>query len=155
TSITISVNDLATDLNSGATLTIDKIGSGAQGPQYGTVSVAADGKSLIYTPTTLDYMVDGILTGNQDAFQVCVKDSMGGALTSFVTVNATPVADAPTVGDTIAAPHAADPATLIRFSVTITSDDFATINQGSDYIKSLALSLTGTDTSGITITDSL
>jgi VCBS repeat-containing protein len=153
-SITISVSALATDLNSGATLTIGAIGSGAQGPQYGTVTVAADGQSLTYTPTTLDYKVDGILTGNQDAFQVCVHDSLGGEVTSFVTVNATPVADAPTVGDTIAAPHAGDPATLIRFGVTVTSGDFATINQGSDYIQSLALSLTGTNTSGITITDS-
>src|SRR5262249_7637159 len=47
-----------------------------------------------------------------------------------------------------------DPATLVRFDVTLTSGDFATINQGSDYIKALALSLTGTNTSGITISDS-
>jgi hypothetical protein len=153
--IAIPVSALATDNNSGAILTIHAIGSGDQGPQYGTVTVAADGKSLIYTPTTLDYEVDGILTGNKDAFQVCVTDNFGGQVTSFVTVNATPVADPPKVADNIAAPHAGDAATLVRFSVTVTSDDFATITQGSDYIKSLAVSLTGTGTSGITITDSL
>ena len=152
--ITIPVSALATDKNSGAILTITEIGSGDQGPQYGKVTVASDGKSLIYTPTTLDYEVDGILTGNKDAFQVCVTDNFGGQVTSFVTVNATPVADAPQVVDKIAAPHAGDPATLVRFDVTITSTDFATITQGSDYIKSLALSLTGTNT-GLTITDGL
>ncbi len=153
-SVTIAVGSLATDMNSGAILTISEIGSGAEGPQYGTVTIAPDRKSLIYTPTKLDYEVDGILTGNQDAFQVCVTDNFGGQVTSFVTVNAIPVADPPTVVDSIAAPHAGDAATLVRFDVTVTSGDFATINQMSDYIKSLALSLTGTNTSGITISDS-
>ncbi|MCC8977397.1 Ig-like domain-containing protein [Bradyrhizobium acaciae] len=153
TSITIPVSALATDRNGGAILRISEIGSGAEGPQYGTVTIAPDGQSIIYTPTTLDYMVDGILTGNQDAFQVCVTDSFGGEVTSFVTVNATPVADPPKVTDQIAAPHAGDAATTVRFDVTVTSGDFATIDQMSDYIKSLALSLTGTNTSGITVTD--
>jgi hypothetical protein len=152
--ISIPVGNLATDMNSGTILSIDEIGSGAEGPQYGTVTVAPDGKSLIYTPTTLDYEVDGILTGNQDAFQVCVTDNFGGEVTSFVTVNATPVADVPTVVDAIAAPSAGDAATLVRLDVSITSDDFATIDQGSDYIKSLALSLTGNNTNGISVTDS-
>ncbi len=153
-SILIPVGALATDLNAGAVLTISEIGTGDQGPQYGTVTVAPDGQSLVYTPTTLDYEVAGILTGNQDAFQICVTDNFGGQVTSTVTVNATPVADVPTVAENIAAPHAGDAATLVRFAVTITSNDFATINQGSDYIESLALSLTGTSTAGITITDS-
>ncbi|WP_143278178.1 hypothetical protein [Bradyrhizobium sp. UFLA03-84] len=153
-SITIPVSALATDKNSGAILSISEIGTGPEGPQYGTVTIAPDGKSLIYTPTTLDYYVDGILTGNEDAFQVCVTDSFGGEVTSFVTVNATPVADPPKVVDQIAAPHAGDAATLVRFDVTVTSGDFATINQMSDYIKSLSLSLTGTNTIGITVTDS-
>ena len=153
-SISIPVSALATDKNPGAILKIGEIGSGFEGPQYGTVTIASDGQSLTYTPTTLDYMVDGILTGNQDAFQVCVTDNFGGEVTSFVTVNATPVADTPKVAEGIAAPHSGDTATLVRFGVTITSDDFATIDQGSDYIKSLLLSLTGTNTNGITVTDS-
>ena len=154
TSIIIPVSALATDMNSGAILTIGEIGSGAMGPQYGTVTIAPGGQSLIYAPTTLDYEVDGILTGNEDAFQVCVTDNFGGEVTSFVTVNDTPVADTPTVVDNIAAPQPLDPPTLVRFDATVTSGDYATINQGSDYIKSLALALTGTNTSGITITDS-
>jgi hypothetical protein len=155
--VKIYASQLATDLNPGATLTISEIGTGAEGPQYGNVTIGSDsgGSYLIYTPTTLDYKVDGILTGNKDAFQVCVTDSFGGEVTSFVTVNATPVADTPTVAESIAKPQPGDPATLVRFNVTVTSGDFATIDQGSDYIKSLALALTGTKTSGITITDSL
>jgi Bacterial cadherin-like domain len=152
--IAIPVSALATDKNNGAILTISEIGTGPKGPQYGTVTIAPDGQSLVYTPTTLDYEVDGILTGNKDAFQVCVTDNFGGEVTSFVTVNATPVADTPTVAENIAAPQSGDAATLVRFNVTITSGDFATIDQGSDYIKSLATSLTGTNTNGITVTDS-
>ena len=154
-SIVIPVSALATDKNAGGTLTIDEIGAGAQGPQYGTVTVSADRKSLIYNPTNLDWIVDGILTGNQDAFQVCVKDSLGGEVTSFVTVNSTPVADVPTVAEGVAPPHPGDLASLFRFAVTVTSGDYGTIDQFSDFIKSLALSLTGTNTAGISITDSL
>jgi hypothetical protein len=154
-SITIPVSALATDKNSGAILKISEIGSGFEGPQYGTVTIASDGKSLTYTPTTLDYLVDGILTGNQDAFQVCVTDNFGGQVTSFVTVNATPVADAPTVDDHVSMPLAADPATLFRFQVSVTSGDYNTITQFSDFIKSLGLSVTGTNPGAITITDSL
>jgi hypothetical protein len=154
-SIVIPVSALATDKNPGATLKISEIGSGFEGPQYGAVAIASDGQSLTYTPTTLDYMVDGILTGNQDAFQVCVTDSLGGEVTSFVTVNATPVADTPTIVENIIKPKAADPATLFRFSVTVTSGDYNTITQLSDFIQSLALSLTGTNTAGIAVSDSL
>ena len=49
-STTIKASALATDKNSGAVLTIDKIGTGAQGPQYGTVKVAADGRSSAIYP---------------------------------------------------------------------------------------------------------
>ena len=127
-------------MNSGAVLTIDKIGTGAQGPQYGTVKIAPDGKSLIYTPTTLDYLVGGILTGNQDAFQVSVKDSVGGEVTSFVTVNATPVADSPTVTIKVLTPEANDPVNEVRLLVTAQSGDYGTVDAGSDFIKSLLLS---------------
>ena len=113
---------------------------GAQGPQYGTVTIAADGKSLIYTPTTLDYLVDGILTGNQDAFQVSVKDSVGGEVTSFVTVNGTPVAETPTVTIKVLAPEAGDPINEVRLLVTAQSGDYGTVDAGSDFIKSLLLS---------------
>ena len=156
-SITIKVNALATDQNNGAVLTIDKIGTGAQGPQYGTVQIAADGKSLIYTPTTLDYLVGGILTGNQDAFQVSVKDSSGGEVTSFVTVNATPVADAPAaVTFKVLAPQAGDPVNEVRLLVTAQSGDYGTVNAGSDFIQSIGLGGTAfTDATKITDSDKL
>jgi hypothetical protein len=154
-SIAIPVSALATDKNPGATLKIDKIGSGFEGPQYGTVAISSDGQSLTYTPKTLDYMVDGILTGNKDAFQVCVTDNFGGEVTSFVTVNATPVADTPTVVDNVNKPLASDPATLFRFSVSVTSGDYNTITQLSDFIKGLGLSVTGTSPGAINISDGL
>src|SRR5262249_18144397 len=86
---------------------------------------------------------------------VCVIDSFGGEVTSFVTVNATPVADAPSVADSVIAPHAADPATLFRFNVTVTSGDYNTITQFSDFIASLGLAVTGSNPGAVTITDSL
>ena len=84
-------------------------------------------------------MVDGILTGNQDAFQVSVNDSLGGEVTSFVTVNATPVADAPTVTFKVLAPEAGDPVNEVRLLVTAQSGDYGTVNAGSDFIQSLGL----------------
>jgi hypothetical protein len=154
TPYTIPVSDLATDLNSGAKLTISAIGTGAQGPQYGTVTIAPDGQSLIYTPTILDNKVDGILTGNRDAFQVGVTDSLGGQVTSFVTVNATPVADTPKVTVTVLSPQANDPINKVRLAVTAQSGDYGTADQGSDFIQSLGLNLTGDVTAGTAITDS-
>ena len=148
---------LATDLNNGsAILTIDEIGAGAEGPQYGTVTIAPGGKSLIYTPTTLDYQVDGILTGNQDAFQVSVKDSFGGEVTSFVTVNGTPVAEPPTVTIKVLTPQTGDPVNEVRLLVTAQSDDYGTVNAGSDFIKSIGLGGTAfTDATQITDGDKL
>ena len=67
------------------------------GPQYGTVQISTDRTYLTYTPTTLDYLVNGVLTGNQDAFQVGIKDNFGGTVTSYVQVKADPVANIPTV----------------------------------------------------------
>jgi VCBS repeat-containing protein len=153
TPITIQASSLATDLNSGAVLKVDKIGTGAQGPQYGTVQINNDG-SLTYTPTTLDYKVNGILTGNQDAFQVGVKDNFGGTVTSFVTVHATPVADAPAVKVQVLTPHDGDPVTEVRLLVTAQSGDFGTVNAGSDFIQSIALGGTAA-TDATQITDSL
>ena len=154
TPITIQASALATDKNRGAVLTIDKIGTGAQGPQYGTVQIAADGKSLIYTATTLDYVVGGIVTGDQDAFQVSLKDNSGGEVTSFVTVNATPVAHAPSVSVKVLAPDAGDPINEVRLLVTAQSADYGNVNAGSDSIQSVGLNLAGDVTTGITITDS-
>lgn len=149
--IPIDVSKLATDLNSGAVLTIDKIGTGAQGPQYGTVTIAPDGHSLVYTPTALDHLVDGILTGNQDAFQVSVKDNFGGEVTSFVTVNATPVADQPTVNVQVLPWQSGDSVTEVRLLITSHSGDYKTVNEGSDYLQNILLNLTGDVTDGTKI----
>jgi hypothetical protein len=154
-SIMVPASDLATDKNVGAILKISEVGTGTDGPQYGTVKVAADGKSLIYTPTTLDYEVNGILTGNQDAFLVCVHDNFGGQVTSSVTVHATPVADTPSVNVQVLARHDDDPITEVRLLVTCQSGDFGTVNQGSDFIQSIVLDLSGNATAGTTISDSL
>jgi hypothetical protein len=150
--ITVNASKLASDLNSGAVLTIDKIGTGAEGPQYGTVTIAPDGHSLVYTPTTLDYLVDGILTGNQDAFQVSVKDNFGGEVTSFVTVHATPVADQPTATQVTVLPsQSGDPINEVRLKITSHSADHGTLNQGSDYLQSIVLNLSGDVTAGTKI----
>lgn len=150
-SITIGASNLATDLNKGAVLTIDKIGIGVEGPQYGTVSISPDGRSLTYTPTILDHLVDGVLTGNQDAFQVSVKDNFGGEVTSFVTVNATPVADKPTVNVSVLTPHSGDPINEVRLLITSHSGDHGTVNQGSDFLSNIMLNLSGDVTDGTTI----
>ena len=151
TSINIQASSLAYDLNSGAILTVDRIPTGAQGPQYGSVTINPDG-SLTYTATPLDYEVNGFLTGNQDSFQVSVKDNLGGTVTSYVKVIATPVTDKPTLDlKVISLPG--DPADLYRLQVKVHSGDYNTINAGSDYIQSLALSLTGNLTDGATIRD--
>jgi hypothetical protein len=143
-SITIPVSALATDLNKGAVLTIDQIGTGVEGAQYGTVKIIDHGAALLYTPTTLDHLVDGVLTNNQDAFQVGVHDSLGGEVTSFVTVNATPVADVPAVNVTVDTQHAAtDPINEVRLLITSQTGDHGTVNQGSDYLSDLLLNLTG------------
>ena len=149
--IKIDVSALATDLNRGAILTIDKIGTGVQGPQYGTVTIAPDGHSVVYTPSTLDHLVDGILTGNQDAFQVSVKDNFGGEVTSFVTVDARAAADQPSVNVQVLTPHNGDPINEVRLLITSHSGDHGTVNQGSDYLSDILLNLTGDVTAGATV----
>jgi hypothetical protein len=130
----IYASSLATDQNTGAVLTFDanKLGTGLQGPQYGTVQFGTDanGSYLTYTLTTLDYEVNGILTGNQDAFQVGVKDNFGGTVTTFVEVKANPVADPPTVTVTVAPAHDSDPVNLVRLQVTVSSGDFGDLGGG-------------------------
>jgi len=153
TSVTIQASTLVQDQNPGATFKITQIGTGAKGPQYGTVTVAPDGQSLIYKSTTLDYLVDGLLTNNQDAFQVAVTDSLGGTVTSFVTINSTPVADAPAVSLSLLAAQPGDPATRTRFLLQANTEDFGTINNGSDFLKSIGLSLSGNVTNGVTFSD--
>jgi Cadherin-like domain len=62
-------------------------------PDHGTVAIAADGKSLIYTPE-LDY--SGPVT-----FEYCVSDGAGGQDHAMVTLNIAAVADDPVVSVTV------------------------------------------------------
>ena len=60
-----------------------------EGPSHGTVTVSADGHSIIYTPD-LDF-------SGQDSFEYCVSDGNGGQDHAFVTINVAPVADKPAI----------------------------------------------------------
>jgi len=153
--ITIPISSLVSDPNSGATYTITQVTQ----PTYGSVTISPDGQSLIYNPDPggavlpLDYEVNGVLTGNQVAFQYAVKDSLGGVDSNTVTVKATPVETPPTVTITALPSQAGDPVTESRFEVTATSADFGTAAAGSDFIQGLQLGLTGNQISGATISD--
>jgi hypothetical protein len=146
--VTIPASALATGANPGAALTI----TGVTQPTYGKVTIAPDGQSLTYTPTTLDYEVGGNLTDNRDSFQYVVAYSSGGEI-GTVTVTATPAADPPKISIEVLPARPGDPATLTRIEVTAISADDETVNRGSDYIQSLGLDLAGNVTSGVTITD--
>ena len=89
----VTLNVLANDLSADRSpLTI--IGFGA-GPAHGSVAVAADGKSVLYTPTQ-DY-------SGADTFQYGVSDGKGGVDYATVNLTVTPVADAPVVSFTTSA----------------------------------------------------
>ena len=105
-------------LVSGSGLSITRVAPGPLGPKHGTVSIAADGQSLIYTPTTLDYVDNGMLTGDQDVFQVYSSDGAGNNAVTLLTVNATPVADKPTVNVQVLPWQNGDPITEVRLLVT-------------------------------------
>jgi Bacterial Ig domain len=113
-------------------------------PTYGTLSIAPNGQSLIYNPdggpAPLDFEVNGQQTGDQVSFGYTVTNALGGTNSNTITVNQTPVADTPTVTDTVMTPEQGDPATLTRLQVDATSGDFDTVNQGSDFIQSLMFS---------------
>jgi hypothetical protein len=64
------------------------------GPSHGSVAIAADGKSILYTPT-LDY-------SGTDSFEYCVSDGHGGQDHALVNVNIAAVADTPQISYSIA-----------------------------------------------------
>jgi hypothetical protein len=149
---TISIGQLGV---TGSSMKITAVAPGPLGPQFGTVAIAADGQSLTYTPTTLDYEVGGVLTGDQDVFQVYSSDGAGNNAVTLLTVKETPVADKPTVSVQVLAPQAGDPITEVRLLVTAQSADFGTVNQGSDNIQSIGLNLSGIPAASITDGDGL
>jgi len=133
--VDVTANDQDANAN-GFPLTVDHIVSQ---PQYGSVTINADG-TLTYTPF-LDAVIDGTaITTNQDTFQYCVHDALGGEDNATVTVTVIPEAEAPSISLSVAS-GASGSETLI--TVTAISEDFGTRTQGSDFIQSLQLSLTG------------
>ena len=94
-------------------------------PSHGTVSIAADGKSIFYTPTK-DY-------AGADSFIYCISDGRGG--TDFATVNVTiaAVADIPNLNYTIL-PGDAVNKTVVRVTATQTDSD------NSEFIDRIDLS---------------
>lgn len=84
---TVVLNVLANDTDGdGDPLTITSI---HEQPAHGTVAIAADGKTIIYTPE-LDY-------AGQVSFEYCVSDGHGGQDHATVTLNIEAVADKPVI----------------------------------------------------------
>ncbi|WP_296680667.1 cadherin-like domain-containing protein [Novosphingobium sp.] len=81
--LNVLVNDTDGD---GDPLTITEI---HEQPAHGTVAIAADGKTIIYTPE-LDY-------AGQVSFEYCVSDGAGGQDHALVTLNIAAVADRPVI----------------------------------------------------------
>lgn len=108
-----------------------------EGPTHGTVTIAADGKSLTYTPF-LDY-------SGTDSFYYCVSDGKGGQDNALVTVNIAAVADDPVITWSVA-----QGANINEMLLTVT----ATQNDadGSEYIDSLGASVVGGLPAGSTVT---
>jgi hypothetical protein len=138
-SFVIPISALASDANPNAGLFL----SGVTQPAYGVLSIAPGGQSLIYNPdggpAPLDYEVNGQTTNPSDqvSFGYTVTNALGGTNASTITVHQTPVADTPTVTDSVMTSQPGDPVTLTRLQVDATSGDFNTVTQGSDYIQSL------------------
>jgi Bacterial Ig domain len=96
------------------------------GPAHGTVTISADGKSVIYTPT-LDY-------SGTDSFWYCISDGNGGQDKALLTVNVVAVADDPLITWTIGQGSDINE-TLI--TVTAKQNDA----DGSEYIDALSASV--------------
>ncbi|MFC0590438.1 Ig-like domain-containing protein [Novosphingobium aquiterrae] len=87
---TVVLNVLANDTDGdGDPLTITSI---HEQPLHGTVAIAADGKTIIYTPE-LDY-------AGQVSFEYCISDGHGGQDHAMVTLNIEAVADRPIINVT-------------------------------------------------------
>jgi len=79
-----------TDADVGSVLTVTHV----DGAEHGTVTISADGKSVIYTPA-LDY-------SGMDSFEYCVSDGQGGIDSAVVTVEVVAVADKPVISVSVA-----------------------------------------------------
>ncbi|MFM5955333.1 MAG: Ig-like domain-containing protein [Novosphingobium sp.] len=123
-----------TDADNVSTLHVTEI---HDGPAHGTVTIAADGKSVSYTPN-LDW-------SGTDTFLYCVQDANGNEDNALVTVTVVAVADDPVITWSVA--QGADVNQML-ITVTATQNDA----DGSEFIDSLAAAVAGGLPAGVTIT---
>jgi hypothetical protein len=107
------------------------------GPQHGTIAVAADGKTVLYTPD-LDF-------SGSDSFEYCVSDGHGGQDSARATVNIAAVADAPLMNVEVLP---GEDVYHIVLNVTATQNDA----DGSEFIDQISASVAGGLPAGVTIT---
>jgi hypothetical protein len=131
TTVQIFVLDNDTDADGTASLKITDV---HQEPgAHGTIAIAADGKSLFYTP---DKDFAGLNTNPnsvEDSFVYCVSDGKGGEDQATVNIHVIPVADQPNITFDVLAPQAGDPVNEVRLHVTATTTD----TDGSETISAL------------------
>ena len=103
---------------------------------HGTVKVAADGKSITYTPDK-DFAGLNLSPSSVDAtFKYTISDGFGGEDTANVNVHIVPVADQPKVTFDVLSPEASDPINMVRLKVTATQLDL----DGSEFIHRIEFS---------------
>jgi Cadherin-like domain len=127
TPVTIKVLANDTDAD-GDKLTITSVhlDSGA----HGTVAIATDGQSIIYTPDK-DYAGTNFDPNSVDAtFEYCISDGHGGEDSAKVDVHVIPIADHPTITFDVLTPEANDPINMVRLKVTAAQSDA----DGSEFI---------------------
>ncbi|VIO71622.1 hypothetical protein CI1B_38090 [Bradyrhizobium ivorense] len=111
---------------------------------HGTVTIAADGKSLFYTPNHDFAGLNTDPNSIDDSFVYCVTDANGGEDHATVNMHIIPVADQPQISFEVLAPQDGDPVNEIRLHVTATTADI----DGSELLSSLVF---GTLPAGVTI----
>jgi hypothetical protein len=116
TSMTVLAND--TDADTADVLVITDVSD----PEHGTATIAADGRSVIYT-SDLNY-------SGPDSFTYCVSDGNGGEDSAAATVQVIAVADAPDLDvQVLAVPGStAVNEMIVRVSAAVTDTD------GSEFI---------------------
>jgi hypothetical protein len=130
----IVLDVLANDTDGdGDALTITSI---HEQPEHGTITISADGKSLIYTPE-LDY-------AGTVSVEYCVSDGNGGQDSALVTIDIEAVADDPVVTWTVA-----QGATINEMIITVTAtqDDA----DSSEFLGGIVASVAGGMPAGATL----
>ena len=103
---------------------------------HGTVTIAANGKSITYTPDK-DYAGTNLNANSVDAtLKYTVSDGTGGLDSATVNIHVVPVADKPAVTLDLLTPEATDPVNMVRLKVTATQLDV----DGSEFIDRIEFS---------------